>query len=79
MEARLAPHLEQLTVRTYVVSLRFAAAATCFDAMAPSTFGEAQRAALRPGFERLLASVNNRSPAVEIDARYLVAGGIVRG
>jgi SAM-dependent methyltransferase len=78
VEARLASHLEQLTLRTHVVSLRFADAAACFDAMAPSTFDEPQRAALRPRFERLLASVNNRPPVVEIDARYLVASGIVR-
>jgi len=78
MEVRLGPHLEQLALRTYVVSLRFDSAAACFDALAPSTFGEHQRAALRPSFERLLASVNNSPPRVEIDARYLVTSAIAK-
>jgi len=30
------------------------------------------------GFERVLASVNNRPPAVELDARYLVASEIAK-
>ena len=76
VEARLAPHLEGLVLRTYVVSLRFDSAEACFDALVPSTLDDGQRTALRPAFERLLASVNNRPPAVEIDARYLVASGI---
>ncbi|MDQ3721836.1 MAG: class I SAM-dependent methyltransferase [Actinomycetota bacterium] len=78
MQARLEPRLEQLALRTYVVSLRFESADACFDALAPSTLDDVQRAALRPGFERLLASVNNRPPAVELDARLLVASGLAR-
>ena len=73
--ARLTSHLAELFLRTYVVSLRFAGPEACFDALAPSTLGEDQRALLWPGFERLLASHNNRAPAVELDARYLVACG----
>lgn len=77
VQARLAPHLDELVLRTYVVALRFESVAACFEALVPSTLDDAQRAALRPAFERLLASVNNRPPGVELDARYLVAGGIV--
>lgn len=77
-EARLAPHLEQLELRTCVVSLRFDSAGACFDALAPSSLDDDQRAALRPGFERVLASANNRPPAVELDARYLLVSGTVR-
>ena len=75
----LAAHLDELELRTCIVTLRFDSADACFEAMAPSTLDEAQRAALRPLFDRLLASVNNRPPAVEIDARYLLAGGVARG
>ena len=78
VQARLAPHLDELALRTYVVSLRFDSADACFGALVPSTFDDAHRAALWPGFERVLASVNNRPPAVELDARYLVASGIAK-
>ncbi len=78
VEARLGPHLDGLTLRTYVVSLRFEGAEACFAALVPSTLDDPQRAALRPAFERLLASVNNRSPTVEVDARYLVASGVAK-
>jgi len=77
-QARLAPHLEQLELRTCVASLRFDSADACFDALAPSNLDGAQRAALRPGFARLLASANNRPPAVELDARYLLISGIAK-
>jgi len=77
-EARLAPHVEQLETRTCVVALSFQSADGCFDALTPSTLDEDQRAALRPGFERLLASANNRPPAVELDARYLLVSGVVK-
>ena len=75
----LAGHLDELTLRTCIVTLRFANPDACFDAMAPSMLDSAQRAALRPLFDRLLASVNNRPPLVEIDARYLLASGVARG
>jgi len=78
VQARLAPHLDELALRTYVVSLRFGSADACFSALVPSTFDDAHRAALWPGFERVLASVNNRPPAVELDARYLVASAIAK-
>jgi len=78
-ETRLAPHLEELELRTCVLSLRFGSADACFNALAPSTLDAAQRAALRPDFDRLLASANNRPPAVELDARYLLVSGVVKG
>jgi len=77
-EARLAPHLDGLELRTCIASLCFTSADACFDALAPSTLDEAQRTALRPGFDRVLASANNRPPSVEIDARYLLISGLVR-
>jgi len=73
--ARLAPHLEKLELRTCVVSLHFDSADACFEALVPTTLDEVQRSALRPAFERLLASANNRPPAVELDARYLLVSG----
>ena len=77
-EARLAVHLDELELRTCVVTLRFGSAAACFDALVPATLDDAQRTAMRPGFDRLLASANNRPPAVELDARYLLVSGVVR-
>ncbi len=73
---RLASLLERLELRTRTLPLRFDSAGEAFDALLRRhPIDEEQREALRPGFERLLASCNNRPPAVEIDARYLVAVG----
>jgi SAM-dependent methyltransferase len=73
---RLGPLLEDLQVRTRTLPLRFDTAEAAFDAIVrPHPLHAEQREALRPDFERLLGSCNNRPPAVEIDARYLVAVG----
>jgi SAM-dependent methyltransferase len=73
---RLGPILEGLQLRTRTLPLRFASAREAFDALTlPHPLDPEQREALWPSFERLLASCNNRPPAVEIDARYLVAVG----
>jgi len=73
--ARLAPLLEDMTVRTRTLALRFSSPDAMFAALAPATLGEEGRRALRPAFDQLLASTNNRPPAAEIDARYLVISG----
>lgn len=73
---RLSALLEGLQLRTRTLPLRFASVRDAFDALAlPHLLEPEQREALRPGFERLLASCNNRPPAVEIDARYLAVVG----
>jgi SAM-dependent methyltransferase len=76
MRQRLGPLLERLQLRTRTLPLRFDTADAAFDALLrPHPLDEAQLEALRPGFDALLASCNNRPPAVEVDARYLVAVG----
>jgi SAM-dependent methyltransferase len=73
---RLTPLLETLQLRSRTLTLRFDSAAAAFEALLrPHLLDDEELAAVRPGFERLLASCNNRPPAVEIDARYLVAVG----
>jgi len=72
---RLERLLEDVTVTMRTVPLRFSDSDAMFAALAPVTLGEDQRRALRPGFDRLLASTNNRPPAAEVDARYLVVTG----
>jgi SAM-dependent methyltransferase len=75
---RLAPLLEDVQLRSRTLPLRFASSEAAFDALLrPYPLDAGELAKLRPGFERLLASCNNRPPAVEIDARYLVAVGRV--
>lgn len=79
MRRRLAPLLERLQLRSRTLPLRFDSADEAFEALLrPHPLDEEQREALRPGFDSLLASCNNRPPAVEIDARYLVAVGVTR-
>jgi SAM-dependent methyltransferase len=76
MRQRLGPHLERLQLRSRTLQLRFDSADEAFEALARAhPLDEAQRDALRPGFDSLLASCNNRPPAVEIDARYLAVVG----
>ena len=75
---RLAPLVDELELRTRTVALRFASADAFFDALAPPDLAPGERARIRPGFDRLLASSNNRPPAVEVDARYLVIAGCRR-
>ncbi len=68
--------LEDLEVRTRVLRLSFQSPDDAFDALArPHGLSAEQRAELRPGFDRLLASCNDRPPAVEFAARYLVVIG----
>jgi SAM-dependent methyltransferase len=68
--------LEDLGVRTRVLRLSFKSADDAFDALTrPPGLSAEQRAELRPGFDRLLASCNDRPPAVEIAARYLIVIG----
>jgi SAM-dependent methyltransferase len=68
MTARLGPLLEELELRTRSVQLRFADADALAAAMAVPP-------GLRAHFDRLLASCNNASRGVEVDARYLLAIG----
>jgi SAM-dependent methyltransferase len=71
---RLAPLAEGLQLRTRTLPLRFDSPDAAFEALLrPHPLDDQQRAKLRPGFDRLLASCNSRPPAVEVDARYLVA------
>jgi SAM-dependent methyltransferase len=73
---RLEPLLEQLQLRTRTLRLSFDSTDAAFAALLrPHPLGPDQLAKLRPDFDRLLASCNNRPPEVEIDARYLVAVG----
>jgi SAM-dependent methyltransferase len=73
---RLGPLLEDLQLRTRTLPLRFDSPGAAFEALLRADpLDEQDREALRHRFERLLGSCNNRPPAVEIDARYLVAVG----
>jgi SAM-dependent methyltransferase len=73
--ARLEPLLEGLEIRTRTAPLHFASPGELFAALAPAWLDSSQSAAARPGFDRLLASTNNRPPAAEVDARYLLLTG----
>ena len=68
MGERLGPLLEGLELRTRSVQLRF----DDVDALA-AAFGVDP--SLRPHFDRLVASCNNLTEGVEIDARYLIGVG----
>jgi hypothetical protein len=73
---RFEPHVEVLERRTRTVRLAFPSADAMFDALArPLGVGDASRAT----FDRLLAAQNNRPPAAEIDARYVLYAGRRRG
>jgi SAM-dependent methyltransferase len=77
---RLGPLLEGLQLRSRTLPLRFDSADAAFEALLrPYPLDGDQRTTLRPAFDRLLASCNNRPPGAEIDARYLVALGRVPG
>ena len=65
---RLEPYLEDVERRTRTVALAFPDP----DALA-AALGVA--APVRPAFDRLLAAQNNRPPAAEIDARYVLYAG----
>jgi SAM-dependent methyltransferase len=73
---RRGPLLEDLQLRTRTLPLRFESPDAAFAALARAhSLDEQDHEPLRPRFERLLSSCNNRPPAVEIDARYLAAVG----
>src|SRR5918992_5057154 len=73
---RLSPLLERVELRTRTLPLRFDSVDAAFDALLrPHPLDDRQREALRPGLQRLLDSCNDRPPAVEIAARYLIALG----
>jgi SAM-dependent methyltransferase len=74
---RLEPLLEDLALRARTVQLTFPDADAFFDALArPASLDAAARSAVRPAFDRLLASCNNAmGGGVEVDARYLVVTG----
>lgn len=73
---RLSPLLENLEVRSRTVRLAWASPDLSFEALAaPYALDAAGRAALRPAFDRLLASCNDRPSGVEVSARYLIALG----
>jgi SAM-dependent methyltransferase len=73
---RLEPGFEDLERRTRTVRLDFPSADAMFAALArPFGLQESNRAA----FEALLAAQNNRPPAAEVDARYVLYAGRRRG
>ena len=73
---RLEPLLEDLELRARTLRLRFESEAAAFAALTRSfRLDGPAGAALRPGFARMLRAANNRPPAVEFDARYLVMVG----
>lgn len=75
---RLGAVLSAVELRMRTVALRFASPEEAFGALVrPYDLDALAREALRPQFERLLASCNNKPTTVEIDARYLVAFGRV--
>jgi len=77
---RLEPHFERVERRTRTVALAFPDPTAMFDAFTlPLGLSAERRAALRPAFDRLLAAQNNRPPAAEIDARYVLYAGHRRG
>jgi hypothetical protein len=68
--------VDELELRTRTVRLRFEDVETAFAALTVWTaLDDSHLLALRPGFDRLLASQNNSGTQVEIDARYLIASG----
>jgi SAM-dependent methyltransferase len=72
IRGRLGPLLRELELRSRSLPLRFTSAAQAFATLTrPFPLDETELLALRPDFDRLLASCNNRPPAVEIDARYI--------
>jgi SAM-dependent methyltransferase len=73
---RLEPLLDGVELRTRTVRLSFPDADAFFAALTRPTPLDAEgRAAIRPAFDHVLASCNNATDAVEVDARYLIALG----
>jgi SAM-dependent methyltransferase len=69
---RLEPWLEALERRTRTVALAFPSPEEMFDALAGPLGLDGSA---RPAFDRLLGAQNNRPPAAEIDARYVLYAG----
>jgi len=77
---RFEPVLEGLERRSRTAALGFPDADAMFDALTlPLGLPADRRAAVRPAFDRLLAAQNNRPPAAEIDARFVLYAGRRRG
>jgi SAM-dependent methyltransferase len=73
---RLGPLLEDLELRTRTLRMSWASPTRAFEVLtAPYWLDEYKQAALRPAFDRLLASCNDRPPEVELNARYLIVTG----
>ena len=73
---RLGPLLEDLQVRTRTLRMTWPSPTRAFEVLAaPYGLDEYALAALRPAFDRLLASCNDRPPQVELNARYLIVSG----
>jgi SAM-dependent methyltransferase len=73
---RFEPVLDGLERRSRTVAPAFPDTDAMFDAFTlPLGLPADRRAALRPAFDRLLAAQNNRPPAAEIDARYVLYAG----
>ena len=67
-QRRFEPRVEHLERRVRTVPLAFPDADALFAALGADP-------AVRPAFDRLLAAQNNRPPAAEIDARYVLYSG----
>lgn len=67
-QRRFEPHVEELERRVRTVPLAFPDPDALFAALGADP-------AVRPAFDRLLAAQNNRPPAAEVDARYVLYAG----
>jgi SAM-dependent methyltransferase len=73
---RLGPLLEGVEVRTRTLRMTWSSPDEAFGSLVrPYALDGAAGEALRPSFDRLLASCNDRPPEVELSARYLIALG----
>jgi len=76
VERRLGGLLVDLELRTRILSMSFPDTDSLFEALVrPTPLDADSRDRLRPDFDRLLASCNDRPPAVELSARYLMTLG----
>jgi hypothetical protein len=75
-QAALPGLLEHLEVRTRTLRLSSPSPDDAFEALVrPYGLATGERGALRTEFDGVLASCNDRPPAVEIAVRYVVALG----
>lgn len=70
--ARLGEAFEEVAVMTRTVPLSFESGSAMFAALVPATLDDEHRGRVRQRFDRLLAASNNRPPAAEVDARFLL-------